>query len=83
MTLLQTLPAGTTCMIVSIDGDVAVSRRVRELGLVPGTQCMIVRKAPFGGPIEIATAVARLGIRPTEGLIIMVDVVRQVDAVAA
>ncbi|MBK6417575.1 MAG: FeoA domain-containing protein [Ignavibacteria bacterium] len=83
MTLIQTLPAGTSCIIVSIDGDSAVARRVRELGLVPGTRCRGVRKAPFGGPLEIATAVTRLGIRPSDGLVIMVEEVRQADAVAA
>ncbi len=83
MTLIQTLPAGTSCIIISIDGDSAVARRVRELGLVPGTWCRVVRKAPFGGPIEVATAVSRLGIRPSDGLVIMVEEVLQADAVAA
>jgi ferrous iron transport protein A len=70
--LLQDIEPGTECTIVSIDGDAGAALRARELGLLPGTRIRVVRKAPFRGPIEIATPVARLGIRPTDGLVIRV-----------
>ncbi|MCX6140148.1 MAG: FeoA domain-containing protein [Candidatus Kapabacteria bacterium] len=83
MTLIQNLPAGTACTIISIEGDGAVARRARELGLVAGTVCTVIRKAPFGGPIEIATAVSRIGIRPSDGLLISVEVLHSTGQVAA
>ncbi len=72
--LLQHLPAGTRCRIVSVEGDVRHTERVMQLGLVPGVWCTIVRKAPFGGPLELALDVARLGVRPTREFRIYVDV---------
>lgn len=71
--LLQHLPAGTRCRIVSVEGDVRHTDRVMQLGLVPGVWCTIVRKAPFGGPLELALDDARLGVRPTRELRIYVD----------
>ncbi len=83
MTLIQSLPAGTSCTIVSIEGDVNAARRARELGLIPGTVCKVVRKSPFGGPFEITTGTTRLGIRPTDGLRICVEVLPAKGSVAA
>lgn len=71
--LLQDIAPGTTCTIVEISGDGSAALRARELGLLPGTVIRVIRKAPFGGPIEVATPVARIGIRPTDALVIRVS----------
>jgi len=82
MTLLQNLPAGTTVSIKKIEGDASAVLRARELGLIPGTICTIVRKAPFGGPIQLAIGRGQLGIRPSDGLVISVEVVSIVTSLA-
>lgn len=71
--LLQSVPVGTRCRIVSLEGDPVHTRRAMELGMVPGAWCTILRKAPFGGPLEVVLDTARLGIRPTEDLRICVE----------
>ena len=40
--------------------------RLRELGLVPGTKIRLVRRAPFGDPIEISVRGSRLAMRRSE-----------------
>ena len=40
--------------------------RLRELGLVPGTKIRLVRRAPFGDPIEVAVRGSRLAMRQSE-----------------
>jgi ferrous iron transport protein A len=40
--------------------------RLRELGLVPGTRIRLVRRAPFGDPIEVAVRGSRLAMRRSE-----------------
>lgn len=72
--LLEHLPAGTRCRIVSLEGNARHTERIMQLGLVPGVWCTIVRKAPFGGPLELELDAARLGVRPTRELRIYVDV---------
>ena len=71
--LLQNLPVGTRCRVVSLEGDTAHTRRLMELGMVPGVWCTVIRKAPFGGPLEVALEVSRLGVRPTNDLRIYVE----------
>ncbi len=71
--LLQQLPVGTRCRIISLEGDGAHTRRVMELGMVPGTWCTILRKAPFGGPLEVVLEGTHLGVRPTRELCIYVE----------
>jgi len=47
---------------------------LQELGLIVGTRFTVIRKAPFGGPIEIHYGYTRLAIRPDPKVdIIMVD----------
>jgi len=47
---------------------------LQELGLVVGTKFTVIRKAPFGGPIEIQYSYTRLAIRPDPKVdIILVD----------
>jgi hypothetical protein len=45
--------------------------------------CMVVRKAPFSGPIEVATPLAHIGVRPTEDLVIIVEPVAALVSEAA
>lgn len=47
--------------------------RVRELGLIPGKLCRIVRRAPFGGPLEVAVGNTHVGLRLNGVLRILVE----------
>lgn len=61
----EVLP-GCACVVVSIDGDPQVARRLMELGLVPGTRVEVIRRAPLGDPVELRVRRTHLSIRRTE-----------------
>lgn len=42
------------------------SLRLLEMGLLPGTELTFVRKAPFGGPMEVEIRGFRLSLRKCE-----------------
>lgn len=70
---LQHVPVDHTVKIVSVEGEDAAAMRVRELGLTYGTVCKIVRKAPFGGPVEVAVGQTHIGIRLNNVVRILVE----------
>lgn len=62
-TKLSELPEGSSAIIESVQSGRASLTRLRELGLVPGTQVRIVRRAPLGEPIEIQVRGSMLAMR--------------------
>ncbi|MFN4985447.1 MAG: ferrous iron transport protein A [Ignavibacteria bacterium] len=80
---LESIPVGSRCRILEIQGEGGAVRRAKELGLIHGVICMVVRKAPFSGPIEVATPLAHIGVRPTEDLVIIVEPVAALVSEAA
>ena len=39
--------------IASIDSNYDTKLRLSEMGLMPGIQVRMIRKSPFGGPVQI------------------------------
>ncbi|MBN2043018.1 MAG: DtxR family transcriptional regulator [Candidatus Aenigmarchaeota archaeon] len=50
---LDDLERGMKARIVSIESGRMAKRRMEEMGLTPGTEIKIGRKAPAGGPVEV------------------------------
>lgn len=71
---IQAAPAGSEVEIVSVVGGGSAARRALELGLVVGMICRVIRKAPFGGPIELEVGRTRIGLRPADGLQVRVRI---------
>lgn len=71
-TTLAGLPHGKNARIVAIDGRSAVSRRLLEMGVVPGAPIRVIKSAPFGDPIEVKVRGYNLALRRTEALTISV-----------
>jgi len=68
---LTTLRAGETGLIVSIDPDRGRGgrgrgrgfvKRLMDMGLTPGTEIVVVKAAPFRGPVEILIRGARIAL---------------------
>ena len=59
--------------IARVEGDPPVARRLMELGLVPGTVVRVVRRAPFGDPIELVVRGVHLSLRRSEARLIHVE----------
>lgn len=81
-TSLEQVPAGTVVRIVEIRGGGATERRLRELGLAEGAECRVVRRAPFGGPLELSFGSTRIGLRLADGLVVMVEVLSSASIAA-
>ncbi|MGB5701347.1 MAG: FeoA family protein [Polyangiales bacterium] len=70
---LADLRPGQVAEIVSIDCDRRMSRRLMELGLLPGTEVRVVRVAPLGDPLELRLRDYSLSVRRSEAAKIAVQ----------
>ena len=66
MVSLNTLSNGAVGRVVELGGDRAFRRRLMELGLLPGTEVRVVRRADVGGVLELEVRRARLTVRTAE-----------------
>jgi Fe2+ transport system protein FeoA len=57
---------GTKAKIMDLMVNAAYKKRILDLGMLPGTEIQVVRKAPFGGPIIVQVRGYQVGIRMTE-----------------
>ena len=61
---LDELKVGESAVIASVDrGEPAVRKHILDMGLTPGAEVTIVKKAPLGDPIEIQIRGYSLAIR--------------------
>lgn len=64
--ILTNLPIGETAKVISINGKNSVTKRLMEMGVVPGVAVKIVKTAPFGDPLEIRLRGYNLAMRKSE-----------------
>lgn len=60
------MSVGQSAHIQHVACDGRVRLRLLEMGLLPGTEVRVVRRAPMGDPIEIRLRGYSLSIRGTE-----------------
>ncbi len=63
---LDLLAAGERAVIASVDCPPPIARRLMELGLIPGTEVEMIRRAPLGDPMEISARGVHLSLRRSE-----------------
>jgi len=63
---LGNLLPGVRALVSSVHGTPGFRRRMGELGLVPGTEIRMIRRAPFGDPIEFVVRGTHFSIRRDE-----------------
>lgn len=63
---LTNLPIGQDARVTAVNGTGAITRRLMEMGVVPGASVKVVKMAPFGDPIEIRVRGYSLAMRRTE-----------------
>ena len=63
---LTELPLGAVARVVSVNGEGPVTRRLLEMGVIPGITVSIVKRAPFGDPIEVRVRGYSLAMRRKE-----------------
>jgi len=70
---LASLPPGSRAVVRGIRVRREFAHRLMELGLVPGTEVLLVRRAPLGDPFELLVRGAHFSIRRSEAERIHVD----------
>lgn len=63
---LTNLPIGKDARVTAVNGAGPVTRRLMEMGVIPGVAVRIVKMAPFGDPIEIRVRGYSLAMRKSE-----------------
>jgi ferrous iron transport protein A len=58
--------------ILRVEGATALTRRLLELGFVPGTEVQVVRYAPLGDPIELRVRDLHFSLRRSQARLIHV-----------
>ncbi len=66
MKLLSQLAIGETAKVIAVNGEGAIRRRLFDMGITPGAEVYLRKKAPLGDPIEIAIRGYELTLRKTE-----------------
>ena len=66
MTTLRELPAGSSAKVKTVHGESMISKRLMEMGVIPGTEIRVVKSAPFGDPIQIRVLGYSLALRKNE-----------------
>lgn len=63
---LDELKVGETAFVEKIEGEGRVRRRLLDMGITPGAEIYLRKKAPLGDPIEITLRGYELTLRKTE-----------------
>ena len=66
MRLLSTMDIGERGVVKAVNGEGAVRRRLFDMGITPGAEVYLRKKAPFGDPIEIFIRGYELTLRKAE-----------------
>jgi ferrous iron transport protein A len=72
---LATLLPGSRALVQRIHGEESFARRLMDLGLTPGTEVSLVRRAPLGDPIELRVRGSHFSLRRSEAERIHVEAV--------
>lgn len=65
---------GEQGIIVKVEGDGKIRRRLFDMGVTPGAQVYLRKKAPLGDPIEVTIRGYELSLRKIEAEFVSVKV---------
>jgi len=63
---LGKVPVGSSARVVSVNGNSRITKRLMEMGVIPGVSLKVVKTAPFGDPIEVKVRGYSLAMRKNE-----------------
>ena len=66
MRTLAELEIGGRAIVAKVHGEGAIRRRLFDMGITPGAEVYLRKKAPLGDPIEIALRGYELTLRKSE-----------------
>ena len=63
---LANLQIGDVAKVSAVRGNDSITKRLMEMGVVPGVSVRVVKTAPFGCPMEIRVRGFSLALRKNE-----------------
>lgn len=71
---LSDFDIGETGLITNVEGEGKLRRRLLDMGITPGAEVFLRKKAPLGDPLEITIRNYELTLRKTEAALIILKV---------
>ena len=72
MKLLSELRVGDSGVVTTVNGEGAIRRRLFDMGITPGVEVYLRKKAPLGDPLEISLRGYELTLRKAEASLVQV-----------
>ena len=73
MRTLRDVKIGKTAVVVKLEGEGAVKRRIMDMGITKGVSVYVRKVAPLGDPIEVTVRGYELSIRKADAQMILID----------
>lgn len=70
---LSDFNVGETGRIVKVEGEGKIRRRLFDMGVTPGADIILMKKAPLGDPIEITIRGYELTLRKNEAIYVTIE----------
>lgn len=67
---------GERGIIKSVSGEGKIKRRLFDMGITPGAEVYMRKKAPLGDPIEVTIRGYELTLRKTEAACVTMEVIK-------
>ncbi len=80
---LNLLGVGMSGNILRIQGEGRIKRRIFDMGLTPGAEVFLRKKAPLGDPLEITLRGYELTLRKEEASHVIIEVTDLAPVVAS
>ena len=71
---LNSFAIGEKGVIKSVSGEGKIRRRLFDMGVTPGAEVMLRKRAPLGDPIEVTLRGYELTLRKTEAACVLTEV---------
>ena len=71
---LDTFSIGETGIVKSVTGEGKIKRRLFDMGITPGAEIYMRKRAPLGDPIEVTLRGYELTLRKTEACCVTMEV---------
>ena len=71
---LDNFAIGERGSVKIVTGERKIRRRLFDMGITPGVEIMLRKKAPLGDPIEIALRGYELTLRKAEAFFVLMEV---------
>ena len=64
---------GESGLITKVEGEGRIRRRLFDMGVTPGADVTLVKRAPLGDPIEVTIRGYELTLRKTEASLVTLE----------